>query len=969
MSKETRMTTLMGCHEMSSSSGYRRLLAGLAATVCVLVATVLLPGSALAQSAPVPACPTPPAPSATNPHPTSSWCATTFNASTINADGSADTQAGSHPFESTTTFAFSTDASGFPSENMKDISVQLPAGFIGDPNATPKCSVEQLDANSCPAASQIGQLTLSATVNLFNGPQPVFNMVPPAGVAAQFGTNLLLLDAFINVSVRTGGDYGLSAGLNDTSTLLPLFGSSLTLWGVPGDSSHDTQRVCPGQSVGTPCPVQGGTDKPFLTMPTQCGPMQFNLVAASWQGDTTASSFPGGDVNGCGVLSFDPSINVGVGTPSADSPTAVSVDVHVPQAPDNPVSLATPSLKSAVVTLPQGIALSPAAADGLQACSEAQFGPDTSAEPTCPNASKIGTAEIDSPISADPLTGGIFLAQQNANPFGSTFAIYVATEADGTLIKLAAKIDANPATGQLTTTFDGMPAFGGNPAFVGNPQLPFSDFKLNFFGGPRAALMTGETCGTFSGSTDIQPWSAPDSGADSTPVPTVTIGAPCGGGFSPTFAAGSANAQAGAFSPFALSFTRSDSDQDLSGLTVTLPPGVSAKLANVPLCSDADIAAAQGKTGAAELASPSCPASTQVGTVETGAGPGSDPFFLSGKVYLTGPFDGAPYGLVVIVPAVAGPLDLGNVVIRQALNVDPTDAHVTVTSQPFPTILDGVPLRLRRVDVDLNRSDFTVNPTSCNAMSINATLTSTGGATANDSSHFQVGGCLGLAFSPKLKLSLSGKGQNKSGKHPTLTANLTQPSGQANIHLAKVTLPLALALDPSNSKHVCAFATAQAVHGGAVGCPTSTIVGTATAKTPLLSQPLSGKVYLVQGTRTNAQGQQIKTLPSLLIPLRGQFALDLRAQTSVSNGKLVTTFPTVPDVPVSSFKLTLTGGKKGLLVITGRGRSICGRTQTSSATLDAQSGKQVNSSIKMATPCKGASTHHKKSKKHKKHKK
>ena len=209
------MTTQMGCHDMSSSSGCRRLLAGLAAAVCVLVGAVLLPGSALAQSAPVPACPTPPAPSANNPHPTSSWCATTFTAATINADGSADTQAGSHPFESTTTFAFSTDANGFPSENMKDISVQLPAGFIGDPNSTPKCTVGQLDANACPAASQIGQLTLSATVNLFNGPQPVFNMVPPAGVAAQFGTNLLLLDAFIDVSVRTGGDYGLSAGFNE----------------------------------------------------------------------------------------------------------------------------------------------------------------------------------------------------------------------------------------------------------------------------------------------------------------------------------------------------------------------------------------------------------------------------------------------------------------------------------------------------------------------------------------------------------------------------------------------------------------------------------------------------------------------------------------------------------------------------------------------------------------------------------
>jgi hypothetical protein len=324
---------------------------------------------------------------------------------------------------------------------------------------------------------------------------------------------------------------------------------------------------------------------------------------------------------------------------------------------------------------------------------------------------------------------------------------------------------------------------------------------------------------------------------------------------------------------------------------------------------------------------------------------------LSGKVYLTGPYKGGPFGLVVIVPAVAGPLDLGTVVVRQSLNIDPTDAHVTVTSDPFPTILQGVPLRLRRVDVVLNRPNFTVNPTSCNPMSIDASLTSVGGASASDSSRFQVGGCAALGFSPKLKLSLSGKGKTRSGAHPTLKANLSQKSGQANIALAKVKLPLSLALDPNNSKRVCPFATAQAVHGGAVGCAANTIVGSATAKTPLLSSPLSGKVYLVQGIRTNAQGQQIHTLPTLLIPLRGQFAIDLRAKTSVSRGALVTTFPAVPDVPVSSFKLTISGGKKGLLVITGRGRSICKKAQKSAATLDAHSGKQKHASIKMATPC------------------
>lgn len=943
------MTTQMpGCHLTGSPVARRRWLATLAAMAGLLLGVLLLPANALALNPPSPACAN-----------GASWCVTDFSASTINADGTADTQAGSHPFESTTSFTFSTDANGVPTENMKDVDVELPAGFVGNPNATTKCTDAELDANSCPGSSQIGTLLLSATVNLFGSGVSVYNMVPPAGVAAQFGANLLLLDAFIDVTVRTGGDYGLTAGLSNTSTLLPLYGSQLTLWGVPADPAHDAQRVCPGGV--SPCSA-GVPEQPFLTMPTECqGPLTYNLVADSWQGDTTSASYQTTDasgnpvgVDGCGVLSFDPSITVGLGTTAADSPTSVAVDVHVPQAPDDPGSLATPDLKNASVTLPADIALSPSAADGLQACSEAEFGLNTAAEPVCPDASKIGAAEIDSPLAADPLVGGIYLAQQNANPFGSTFAIYVATEADGVLIKLAAEITANPVTGQLTTTFSN------------NPQLPFSDFKLDFFGGPRAALDTGESCGTFDVASDIQPWSSPGSGSDSTPSTPISVTSNCVDPFSPSFTAGSENTQAGAYAPFALSFTRSDSDQDFSGLTVTLPPGVSAQLAGVPLCSDAQIAHARSNSGTAELADPSCPADSQVGTAETGAGPGSDPVFLPGKVYLTGSYKGAPYGLVVIVPAVAGPLDLGTVVVREQLNVDPTDAHVTVTSDPFPTILDGVPLRIKRVDVVLDRPNFTLNPTSCDPMQITGTLTSALGAVATDSSRFQVGGCSGLGFSPKLKLSLTGKGRTRSGDHPTLSANLTQGSGQANIASARVTLPLSLALDPNNSKVVCAYAVAQAVHGGAVGCPADTIVGTASATTPLLSQPLTGSVYLVQGIRFNAQGQQIRTLPSLLVPLRGQFALDLRAQTSVNGrSELVTTFASVPDVPVSDFKLNINGGKKGLLVITGRHENICKKAQTSAATLIGHSGKTDNTSIKLATPCKA---HHSTHKKHK-HKK
>lgn len=922
------MNTQMLDRHVTGSRGRQALLAGLVAASCLLL-IVLMPAPARAA-----------------------FHVVSFDGSTVNADGTMATQAGSHPFASTTTFSFPflTDGSGAfagPDGNMKDVQVGLPAGFIGDPNATPKCTVADLDANNCSGATQVGQLTLGAG-SLLNLTLPVFNMVPPRGVTAQFGANVLLVDAFIDISVRTGGDYGLTAGLVNIPTILPLTSSSLTLWGVPADPAHDADRHCPG--FVTPC-TAGIPLKPMLTLPTQCsGPLTYTLRADSWQspGNFITSSFTTHDssgnpvgVNGCASLSFNPSISVALGSSAADSPTALSVDLHVPQAPDVPGSLATPAVKNAVVTLPQGIQLSPSAADGLQACSQAQFGVTSPAEPSCPDASKIGTAEIDSPISADPLLGSIYLAQQHSNPFGSNFAMYVATEADGTLIKLPARIDANPLTGQLTTTFSN------------NPQLPFTDFKLNFFGGPRAVLATGGVCGTLPVTGDVQPWSTPGSGPDATPTASVSIASGCAGGFHPTFTAGMANPQGGSYSPFVLSVTRSDADQDISGLSVSLPPGFSAKLAGVAQCTGAQIAHARANSGAAELASPSCPAASQVGTAQTGAGPGSSPFFLPGKVYLTGRYKGAPFGLATVVPAVAGPLDLGTVVVRQALNIDPTDAHVTVVSDPFPTILQGIPLQLRRVDVLLNRSKFTVAPTSCNASRITGTLTSALGAPAPVASRFQVGGCQSLGFAPKLKLTLAGKGKTKSGAHPTLLANLTSKSGQANIDSAKVTLPLSLALDPQNSKVVCPFATAQAVHGGAVGCKANTIVGKVTATTPLLSKPLTGKVYLVQGIRFS-HGQQIRTLPTLLIPLRGQIALDLRATTSV-NGKsaLVNTFSNVPDVPVSSFKLQINGGSKGLLVITGRGRSICGSPQISAATLNAHSGKQENMSIKLATPCKG----------------
>ena len=507
--------------------------------------------------------------------------------------------------------------------------------------------------------------------------------------------------------------------------------------------------------------------------------------------------------------------------------------------------------------------------------------------------------------------------------------------ADNATINLTGQVNPNASTGQLTAVFSN------------NPQLPFSALNVHFFGGPLAALANPESCGTFTTNSVITPYGA----AAARPSSSFNI-AGCSNSFSPSFTAGTTNPTAGAYSPFTLTFSRSDSDKELSGISATLPPGLFAKIAGVTQCSNAAAA-----TGA-------CPASSQVGTATVGSGAGSHPLFLSGQVYLTGPYKGGAYGLATVVPAIAGPYNLGTVVVRQALDINPTDAHVTAISDPFPTILQGVPLRIKTINLDLNRPDFIINPTSCQPFQISATIGSVGGSTSSVSSPFQVGSCLALPFNPKLGIKLTGKGQTKTGRHPTLTATLTAPnSGQANLKTAKVTLPLSLALDPRNTQVVCSVADAAAI-----ACPSNTIVGTSSAVSPLLPDPLSGNVYIVQGIRTNAQGQQIKTLPSLLIPLRGDIALNLQAQTSVdSAGQLVTTFPAIPDAAVSNFQLTITGGSHGILVVTG-GQNICNSKQIGSSVLGSQSGKTVSSNMKFSTPACGGKKHGKRhhGKKHRK---
>ena len=907
-----------------------------------------------------------------------------FSSNIADVSGAADTQAGGHPNALVTSFEFTSqiDAGGGggpgfnteASEDIKDVVVDLPPGLIGNPQATPQCPLSALVLNSgatgppdtnCPAASRIGTVVFEAQGSAEQSPYgplapgfpiAIYNMVPEHGFPAEFGFEYagypLLMYGTV-VGNGAGAHLRVTVPGVPAASELGFEGAEVTFFGQPsaqdGSATSPTafftnSSDCNGQPLTTTIHVDSYEHQGSYNAD---GTPDFS--DPNWKSATTTTP----PVTGCGSLQFNPTLSLQPDTTAPDSPSGLNVDLAVPQNSD-PNGLATPEPRNVTVTLPRGVTVSPSAANGLQGCSDAQFGLDNNDPASCPLASQVGTVTLHTPLLPNPLPGEIYQGAPLCSPCTNADAqdgrmlrefIQVDDPITGVVVKLPGTVSANPTTGQLTATF------------LNNPQLPFDDLKLAFTGGPTGVLSTPSTCGTFTSTADLSPWSSPFT-SDALTRDSFDISG-CGNPdqFSPPFTAGTQNPQAGAFSPFTLSFSRSDSDQIFSGLTATLPPGLVAKLAGVPLCSDSDANAG------------TCPTDSQVGSVEAGAGPGSEPFFLPGSAYLTGPYKGAPYGLAVQVPAIAGPFNLGMVVVRQALFVDPTDAHVTAVSDPFPTILAGIPLQIRRIDVDLNRPDFTINPTSCDPMSINATLTSTGGMTAPVSSRFQAANCQELGFSPKLKMALTGKGKTRSGDHPALVSTLTQPFGQANIHTVKVTLPLSMALDPNNSQHVCNYDVALAVHGGAVGCPASTIVGSATAITPLLSQPLTGKVYLVQGIRFS-HGNRIRTLPSLLVPLRGQIALDLRAKTSVNAGSaLVTTFSTIPDAAVSKFTLTITGGKKGLLVITGRGRTICNKPQITGATLGAQSGKTEKSSIKMSTPCGKITKAKKHSKKHKKHKK
>jgi predicted RNA binding protein YcfA (HicA-like mRNA interferase family) len=868
-------------------------------------------------------------------------------------------QAGSHPFQMKTSFRVNTTE--HPEKGIqvidgaiKDLDIVFPAGFVGNPAAVPSCETIDFLSGDCSDATALGILAVEFAGGLGESGKetvPVYNLPPSPGSAAKLGFEIAELLQTVEVIPGQTAPYNVTARLRNTPQITEVIGAETTLWGNPADPIHDSQRgKCQRTDAADLCPAKIPV-KPFLTLPRSCGhPLITTFKAISWWSGSPLD--PGPSVSfegtaqtpaltGCSKLRFGPTLSAQPTTTRADSASGLAVDVAV-EDPGlaNPDGSARSDIKKAVLTLPEGMTANPSLAEGLTTCSLTDLARETlNSAPGegCPAASKIGAIEAETPIlEGAVIHGSLYIAAQDdptapgpENPFNSLLAFYVVLKHPelGVIVKQAAKIEPHPLSGQLVSTLEDLPPF------------PLSEVRLRLREGGRSPLVTPSICGTYTSRADLFP-----SGDPSTPFPIPTSfqitqgvgGAPCPPAgappFAPGFQAGSLNNNAGSFSPFHMRITRRDGDQDLTRFDAKLPKGTAAILAGVSQCPDAAIAAAKAKRGRAELASPSCPPNSQIGIAKGGAGVGDELTYASGKLYLAGPFAGAPLSVLGIVPAVAGPFDVGTVVVRQALEVDPKTGEVEVDgakSDPIPHILAGIPLRVRDIRVDVDRDRFTFNPTSCNRFATVAQIWGGGTqlfSTLDDSpvtrrARFQAANCARLGFKPRISLAL--KGGTARGAHPALRGVLRARPGDANLSDIVARLPRSAFLDQAHIRTIC-----TRVQFAADNCPKGAIYGTATVFTPILEDPLKGPVYLRSSSND---------LPDMVLDLHGLVDIEVSARIDSVKGGIRASFEDAPDAPLSRAILSMQGGKKGLIV---NSRNLCSGTNRARIELEAQSGKQ-----------------------------
>jgi len=935
--------------------------------------------------------------------------------SAINKNGTPDIQAGSHPYELITSFTMN-PAEEIPGteffqpagHSLRDVQFELPPGFVGNPNATPRCSYTAFLAKICPNETAVGEATTTISApqrEEFDGQfvsgyivwtDPVYNVETPGGIAAEFGYLVAESDpVFLDSSVRTGSDYGVTVNARNIPQTLPVLASTVKIWGVPAEASHDAIRgKCLGLDETSGAEERGGIHKhseeksegdcpvdvpvvPLFTNPTSCGvPRTASLSVDDWEEPGNFATEPGNlpgekvhtkhatlpELSGCEDLNFSPTLSVTPDGTAGSTPTGLNVELHVPQESTiNPEGKGEADVKDTTVTLPPGVQLSPSAANGLEACSDAQIGfegykeldesgtstpifkeklynPGTGREEgtLCPDASKIATVHIATPLLEGELTGEVYLAApQNfslasgappENPFSSLVAMYLVAEEPihGVLVKLPGQVSLNEATGQISTTFEN------------TPQLPFSTLKLEFFGTGRAPLATPALCGTYTTESSFTPWTAPEAGAPKHPSSAfqITSGpAVAGGGsggsssgssctypgqalpFSPSLVSDTTNIQAGAFTPLETTLSREDGNQQIQQVTLHYPPGLSGLLSGVTLC------------GEAEANAGTCGPESLIGETIVSVGLGNEPFSVTGgKVYITGPYQGAPFGLSIVNPAKAGPFDLQEgrpVVVRAKIEVNPTTAALTITTNTaaqgyaIPSMIQGIPLQIKHVNVNIDRPNFTFNPTNCNKTAVTGTVTSAEGASSPVSIPFQAGECRSLKFEPKISVSTQAHTSKADGA--SLTYEIAYPKvpqgTDADIHYVKVELPSMLPSRLTTLQKACTEAQFQS---NPAGCPSASAIGHAKAIVPNIPVPLEGPVYFVSNGG--------EAFPNLVMVLQGYgVTIDLIGDTLIKNGVTSTTFNAVPDNPVTSFEINLPEGPYSALAANG---NLCKPTKT-----------------------------------------
>lgn len=877
----------------------------------------------------------------------------------------SDNHAGGHP-DFTVDLRLTND-NGEAYAKTKDVVVRLPAGLFGNPQAFPECTTLQFGLNpeesACPQDSQVGStdVTISGTSAGTFENDPIYNMPAPGGdVLARFGFYAGIYPIFLNARLDPETNT-VVASVENAPSGAELVEAQTTFWGVPAAPKHDPERVTPWEvSTGTQPP--GGRPSnlpeiPFMTNPTSCGlERQVSITLTSYQlpGETFNKTVPFPQLIGCGALEFNPTTALALTTAQSTTGSGLAYDLELPdKGLEFPNLYYGSEMKRAEVVLPEGMTINPSQAEGLDVCSEANLANEAYNSPPgagCPQSSKIGTVEGVSPAIDRKATGSLYIAKPYENPFGSLIALYMVLKVPdrGVLVKLAGKVVTNPLTGQITTVFDDI------------PQLPVSEFHLRFREGARAPLITPPTCGSYTALSNLTPWSAPGSVfARENPfaITSGPDGSPCPSGlppFHPGLQAGTLNNLAGSYSPFHVELTRTDSEQEISNFSIKLPPGLTGKLAGIPFCSEEAIAAAAARTGPhggeEELNSPSCPAASRIGTSWAGAGVGGVLAYAPGSVYLAGPYHGAPLSVVAVTAAKVGPFDLGTVVVREGLKIDPITAEVSVDaagSDPIPHIIQGIPVHLRDIRVYVDRPGFTLNPTSCKPTATAATVFGSGldfASEADDSSvtvstRFQAADCASLNFRPRLSLRL--KGKTKRGGNPALRAILEPRAGNANAERFSVALPHSEFLDQGHIRTICTRVQFNAGAGNGAQCPPGSVYGHARAWTPLFSDPLEGPVFLRSSDHP---------LPDLVLALHGLVDVDAVGRIDSVRGGIRNTFDFIPDAPISKVVVDFQGGRKGLLE---NSTDICRGRHLATVEGTAHSGREYSFRTPLRPRCSG----------------